>query len=82
MEFNPNKRMTVEEALNHPFVQNFKEPEEEKVLDGPVQIRLDENYKLSLEKYRFEIYEDIKNKRREQKELWKKKYLKQLGITV
>lgn len=61
---------------------NFREIEEEKVMDGPVIIDLDDNNKLSLEKYRFELYEDIKNKKKEQKELWRKKYLKQLGINV
>lgn len=51
--------------MEHRYVANFREPEEEKVLGRPVEINLDDNYKLNLEKYRFEIYEDIKNKKKE-----------------
>lgn len=82
LEFNPHKRMTVDEALAHPLVQEFRDPSEEIVLTKPIEIKLDDNNKLSLDKYRYELYEDIKNKKKEQKEQWRKKYLKQLGINV
>lgn len=29
LTFNPNKRITVEEALNHPYLQQYYDPEDE-----------------------------------------------------
>lgn len=57
--------MTVDQALAHPYVKEFREPEEEKILTKPIEIKLDDNFKLTLEKYRFELYEDIKSKKKE-----------------
>ena len=41
--------MTVEEGLEHPYVQNFHDVKEEKVLRKPILIPIDDNEKLTLE---------------------------------
>ena len=82
LEFNPKKRITVDECLKHPFVAQFHDPSEETVLSKPILIPIDDNNKLTLEKYREALYTDIYKKRKKQKMLWRQKYLKQLGIDL
>ena len=50
--FNPLKRITVEEALEHPFVADFHYPEEEKKCKRAVHIPINDNIKLSRHDYR------------------------------
>ena len=65
LKFNPYKRITVLEALNHPYVQQFHDESEEKVLDHPILIPIDDNNKLSIQKYREALYTDISLKKKE-----------------
>lgn len=82
LEFNPNKRITVEEALKHPFVAQFRDPEREYTAPAPIQMPISDQKKLSVREYREAIYADIIKKKREQRRLWQVAYLKQLGINV
>jgi len=82
LEFNPAKRMTIDDALAHPFVAQFREPKTELVMDGPIKIPIDDNHKLSIKEYREALYNDIIQKKKEQRKLWRQKYLKQLGIEM
>lgn len=82
LEFNPNKRMSVEEALKHPFVAQFRDPEREYRAPAPIQMPISDQKKLSVKEYREAIYADIIKKKREQRRLWQVAYLKQLGINV
>lgn len=50
--FNPKKRLTVEEALSHPYMQDFHDEAEEIRYDGVIQIAIDENTKYSIKEYR------------------------------
>lgn len=79
--FDPNKRMTVDEALRHPFVADFYK--NDKVLSCPKKIILPirDETKLSLREYREALYADILKKKKEQRKKWKMKYLQKLGIT-
>ena len=45
--FNPNKRLTAEEALNHPFVKDFHDEDAEPSAKGPISIPIDDNTKVS-----------------------------------
>eukprot|EP01027_Heterolobosea_sp_BB2_P011771 GEZU01017106.1.p1 GENE.GEZU01017106.1~~GEZU01017106.1.p1 ORF type:complete len:373 (-),score=176.79 GEZU01017106.1:770-1888(-) len=64
LQFNPNKRLTAEEALKHPYIALFHNPEAEPVYPhGPVKITLDDNTKYSINEYREKLYYDIKKKR-------------------
>ena len=80
LEFSPSRRMSVDEALAHPFVAQFREEKTELVLDYPIKTPIDDNQKLSIKEYREALYSDIIQKKKEQRRLWRQKYLKQLGI--
>ncbi|KAG5463901.1 hypothetical protein LSCM1_00074 [Leishmania martiniquensis] len=64
MCFNPNRRITAAEALEHPYVAAFHRPEEEPVATEPITISLPDNERLPLDKYRDAIYEQIAALRR------------------
>lgn len=57
LTFNPKKRITAEEALNHPYVKEFHYPVDEPVCKRPVHIPIDDNIKLSRHEYREALYE-------------------------
>jgi mitogen-activated protein kinase 15 len=82
LEFNPNKRMSVEEALKHPFVAQFRDPEREYRATAPIIMPISDQKKLSVREYREAIYADIIKKKREQRRIWQVAYLRQLGINV
>jgi len=68
LRFNPNKRITAEEALRHPYVAQFHNPLEEPVLPHPIKISINDNTKFKIANYRNKLYEDILAKKRERKE--------------
>lgn len=82
LQFNPEKRMSIDEALAHPFVSSFRDEKEETVVLKPVQIQIDDNRKLSIKEYREALYNDIVQKKKEQRKIWRQKYLQQLGIDL
>ena len=43
LQFNPNKRLTAEQALQHPYVAQFHNPEEEPVCTKKIFIPIDDN---------------------------------------
>lgn len=45
--FNPNKRLTAEEALNHPYVKDFHNIDDEPSAKEPITISIDDNKKVS-----------------------------------
>ncbi|XP_077207350.1 mitogen-activated protein kinase 15 isoform X2 [Paroedura picta] len=57
--FNPDKRLTAEEALKHPYVQRFHCPTKEPDLDYNVILPLDDDLQLSVAEYRNKLYEII-----------------------
>ena len=57
--FNPNKRLTAEEALKHPYVAEFHNEEEEIISDHKIEIPLDDNNKFSKEEYRQKLYDIV-----------------------
>jgi len=79
--FNPNHRLTIEEALRHKYVEQFSSPEEEIVCDHIISIPMDDNVKFTVKEYRDAIYADIARKKKEQRKKLQEKYLAQLGIT-
>jgi mitogen-activated protein kinase 15 len=56
LQFNPSKRITITEALRHPYLSQFSNPKEEisskKVIHPPVS----DNKKLNLKQYKQLIY--------------------------
>jgi mitogen-activated protein kinase 15 len=80
--FDPTKRLTAEQALKHPYVKQFHNPEEEIVCDKIIRLPISDSKKLSLKEYRDALYNDILKKKKEQRKKWKMKYLQQLGIST
>eukprot|EP00112_Aurelia_sp_Birch-Aquarium-sp1_P008245 Seg1903.7 transcript_id=Seg1903.7/GoldUCD/mRNA.D3Y31 product="Mitogen-activated protein kinase 15" protein_id=Seg1903.7/GoldUCD/D3Y31 len=73
LQFNPDKRLTAEEALRHPYVAKFHKPESESSLLYDVVPPVDDDIQLTVNEYRDKLYENIiKRKadiRRQRKEL-------------
>ncbi|NXL08445.1 MK15 kinase, partial [Mesembrinibis cayennensis] len=61
--FNPDKRLTAEEALQHPYVKRFHCPAREPSLDYDVILPLGDNIQLSVAEYRNKLYEMILEKK-------------------
>ncbi|XP_034275973.1 mitogen-activated protein kinase 15 isoform X2 [Pantherophis guttatus] len=57
--FNPEKRLTAEEALEHPYVQRFHCAAKEPALDYSVTLPLADDVQLSVAEYRNRVYELI-----------------------
>jgi mitogen-activated protein kinase 15 len=43
LQFNPNKRLTAEQALRHPYVAQFHNPEDEPNCNRKINIPIDDN---------------------------------------
>jgi len=65
--FNPEKRITAEEALEHPLLAQFHNPEAEIVCDKVIEIPIDDNIKSSVVDYRNKLYDEIFKKKEEKK---------------
>jgi mitogen-activated protein kinase 15 len=72
--FNPNKRISVEQALAHEYVADFHDPDKEIVCKKAVKIPIDDNVKCSVKEYRTRLYDDILKRK---KEIRKKQILMQ-----
>ena len=57
LRFNPDKRLTAEQALKHPYVRRFHNPTEEKNIGYDVVPPLSDDVQLSVEEYRNKLYE-------------------------
>lgn len=56
--------MTVEQALNHPYVKDFKGTEDEISRDSPIETFMDDNHKYSVKEYRDNLYAHINQKKK------------------
>lgn len=45
MQFNPDKRITAEEALQHPYVEQFHDPAQEPACEFIIQIAISDDQK-------------------------------------
>lgn len=64
--FNPDKRLTAEQALEHPYVAKFHNPTREPALNYDVVLPVDDDVKLSVVQYRNKLYEMILEQRNNQ----------------
>jgi mitogen-activated protein kinase 15 len=71
--FNPDKRITAEEALAHPYVGQFHNPEEEISCEKQIHMPINDNKKLSVAAYREELYASVCKVAVEKKEVRSKK---------
>ncbi|KAL6099781.1 mapk15 [Pungitius sinensis] len=61
--FNPDKRLTAEQALQHPYVARFHNPSKEPALNYDVVLTVDDDVQLSVVQYRNQLYEMILERR-------------------
>eukprot|EP00928_Gymnodinium_smaydae_P082076 TRINITY_DN654_c0_g3_i1.p1 TRINITY_DN654_c0_g3~~TRINITY_DN654_c0_g3_i1.p1 ORF type:complete len:468 (+),score=130.06 TRINITY_DN654_c0_g3_i1:135-1538(+) len=67
MQFNPSKRLSATEALRHPYVLQFHNPEDEFDCDRAIRIPIDDNTKLTVQDYRDRLYNEVLRKKKEQR---------------
>lgn len=60
IEFNPDKRITIKECLEHPFFKNVRDPSKERVSSSVLNLGY-ENFELSFEELRVKFVEVITN---------------------
>jgi mitogen-activated protein kinase 15 len=66
--FNPQKRLTAEQALEHPYVAQFHNPEDEIQCKHPIRLPIDDHHKYSIAEYRNQLYADIIKRKKLQKQ--------------
>jgi len=77
--FNPDKRITAEEALAHAYIGQFHNPEEEIACEKQINMPINDNKKLSVAAYREELYASVCKVAVEKKEVRAKKPKKKSG---
>ncbi|KAH0789838.1 CMGC/MAPK/ERK7 protein kinase [Histomonas meleagridis] len=60
--FNPDLRMNVEQAINHPFVAQFRNPELEALTGEPIKLSLSDNKRYMVKDYRNRLYHEVLTK--------------------
>jgi len=59
LQFNPTKRLDAVEALRHPFVANFHNPDDEPILGRKLNLKLPCSEHFTSTAYRDEIYAEV-----------------------
>ncbi|KAI0225886.1 Mitogen-activated protein kinase 15, partial [Lamellibrachia satsuma] len=67
LHFNPDKRLTTDQALKHPYVKRFHNPSEEIMIGHDVIPPLSDDVQLTVEEYRNKLYEMITQKKLERR---------------
>lgn len=65
--FNPRERYSVNDALSHPYLKDFKGTEEEIKFNGVISVAMNDNKKFSIREYREALYADIARKKKEER---------------
>ncbi|KAL4422087.1 hypothetical protein ABPG77_001555 [Micractinium sp. CCAP 211/92] len=65
LHFNPDKRISPEEALRHPYCAQFHNPHDEPVAPGTITIPIDDNTKYTISEYRDRLYLEIVKRKKE-----------------
>lgn len=67
LHFNPDKRLTAEQALEHPYVARFHNLADEPAFGRDAVVPLSDDVQLSIEEYRNKLYELILQKKLERR---------------
>lgn len=59
LDLNPSTRITVDEALEHPYLANLHDPEDEPVFEGEIDFSFEGNAELTLEDVKRNILQEI-----------------------
>ena len=67
LQFNPNKRISVYDALEHDYVKEFHSnySDTEIVSDKPIHIPIDDNVKYTAKEYRNKLYSEVLKRKKE-----------------
>lgn len=57
--FNPDKRLSVEDAIRHPYLAAFHNAADEPTLTRPIHISIDDNKRYKISEYRKYLYRKI-----------------------
>merc|ERR1712113_401979 len=71
--FNPDLRISADDAAKHPYVLQFRDPDDEPICEEVISIPIDDNIKYSIDDYRNKLYQDIKKKKKEMKSTRRRK---------
>ncbi|KAF4676134.1 hypothetical protein FOL46_007187 [Perkinsus olseni] len=72
LQFNPGKRISATEALKHPYVVQFHNPDEEPSCPSVIRIPIDDNTRLTVSDYRDRLYSEVMKRKKEQRRQLKK----------
>jgi serine/threonine protein kinase len=59
LTFNPSLRYTAEEALNHPYLTQYSDPDDEPICSIPFSLNDDMTCICTIDDYRQFIYDEI-----------------------
>eukprot|EP00210_Caulerpa_lentillifera_P005220 g4987.t1 len=79
LQFNPDKRITAEEALKHPYVSQFHNPVDEPVASKVFTTPVNENTQFSISHYRDTLYAEIVRRKRKMRQKKKEKAMMMAG---
>lgn len=65
LHFNPHKRITAEQALQHPYLAQFHNPMDEPGCNRVIRIPIDDNTKFTIQEYRERLYSEIVRRKKE-----------------
>ncbi|GIQ90486.1 hypothetical protein KIPB_013294, partial [Kipferlia bialata] len=65
LAFNPAKRISAQEALAHPYLDQFHNEDEEPARDSPIEIIIADDEKMSVSVYRDRLYSEIVKRKKE-----------------
>jgi mitogen-activated protein kinase 15 len=64
LQFDPRRRFSAEDAVRHQFVRQFYDSTEFlRCETGPIKISLDDNTKLTVEDYKRQLYEEMRDRK-------------------
>ena len=69
LQFNPNKRINVLEALEHPYVADFHEQysESEIACEKPIKLEINDKVKYTVKEYKQKLFDDLLKRKKEVK---------------
>jgi mitogen-activated protein kinase 15 len=67
LDFSPVTRYNIDQTLNHPYVAQFHNPDDEPVCDNAIAVTVDDDKKLKINDYRQLLYDDIAAKKKEKR---------------
>jgi mitogen-activated protein kinase 15 len=63
--FNPDRRLSIEDAIRHPYLSQFHNPADEPTLNAPIHISIDDNKRYKISEYRKYLYRKIVERKKQ-----------------